>query len=191
MINARYDKNGNIILDLKLIGNCKEKKVKTLLDTGFSGALAIPVDVGCEIGLEGVGDAQVIVASGEAIPVPIFLGKVEIGDEKIECIYIVLPGSNEVLIGMELVKNYNVQFHGAKRLIKIKKAEAREKVEEIEPSVTPPSEAPMPIPVPPYPPAPEEVPSSITIPSPVSIPIPAPTDRMQALKQTLREVVPR
>ncbi|MEA2037158.1 MAG: aspartyl protease family protein, partial [Nanoarchaeota archaeon] len=113
MIAARYDQNGNIILDLKLIGTCGEKKVKVLMDTGFSGALAIPVSTGCEIGLEGVGEAQVIVASGESIPVPIFLGKLKIGDEIIECLYIVLPGSNEVLIGMEIIKDYNVQFHGA------------------------------------------------------------------------------
>lgn len=181
MIKARYDDHGNIILDLKLIGRCGDKKLKTLLDTGFSGALAIPVSVGCEIGLEAVGDAHVIVASGEAIPVPIFLGKVEIGDEIIECIYIVLPGSNEVLIGMEILKDFNVEFHGVKRLITIKKAAVEEvkTVEEIEPSVTPPPEAPMPIPTAPIPSLAEE------------IPIPAPTDRMQALKETLREVVPR
>lgn len=179
MINAKYDEHGNIILDLKLIGNCNEKKVKVLMDTGFSGALAIPVDIGCEIGLEGVGDAHVIVASGEAIPVPIFLGKVEIGDEIIECIYIVLPGSNEVLIGMDIIRDYNVQFHGAKRTITIKKAavEAAKTVEEIEPTVPP--TPPMPIPTAPIPSLAEEV------------PIPAPTDRMQALKETLREVVPR
>ena len=183
MINARYDEHGNIILNLELIGTCGEKKVKTLLDTGFSGALAIPVDVGCEIGLESVGDAQVIVASGEAIPVPIFLGKVKIGDEVVECIYIVLPGSNEVLIGMDIIRDYNVQFHGAKRTITIKKAtaEAIGKVEEIEPSVTPPPEVPMPIPTPP----------SVEVPAePITIPAP-PTDRMQTLKETLREVVPR
>lgn len=180
MINARYDSNGNIILDLKLIGRCGNKKVKTLLDTGFSGALAIPVSVGCEIGLESVGDAQVIVASGEAIPVPIFLGKIEIGDEVIECIYIVLHGSNEVLIGMDIIQDYNVEFHGAKRTITIKKAEAEaaKSIEEIEPTVPP--TPPMPIPAPPIPLLAEE------------IPIPAtPTDRMQALKETLREVVPR
>ena len=183
MIKARYDDHGNIILDLKLIGTCNEKKVEALLDTGFSGALAIPVDAGCEIGLEGVGDAHVIVASGEAIPVPIFLGKVEIGPEIIECIYIVLPGSNEVLIGMEILKTYNVEFFGARKIISIKKAEVVQKVEEIEPSVvatpTPPPEAPMPIPAGPEP--------------PIEVPIAAPvaTDRMQALKNTLREVVPR
>jgi clan AA aspartic protease len=180
MIKARYDSNGNIILDLKLIGTCGDKKVKVLMDTGFSGALAIPVDIGCEIGLESVGDAHVIVASGEAIPVPIFLGKVEIGDEVIECIYIVLPGSNEVLIGMEVIRDYNVQFHGAKRTISIKKAEAEamQKVEEIEPTVPP--TPPMPIPTPPIPSLAEEVPIPAT-----------PTDRMQTLKETLRGVVPR
>jgi len=166
---------------LKLIGTCGEKKVKTLMDTGFSGALAIPVDVGCEIGLESVGDAQVIVASGESISVPLFLGKVKIGDDIIECIYIVLSGSNEVLIGMEIIRDFNVEFHGARRTISIKKAETIQKVEEIEPSVTPPPEVPMPIPTAP----------SVEVPAePITIPAP-PTDRMQALKETLREVVPR
>jgi len=172
MIAARYDSNGNIILDLVLKGTCGEKKANVLMDTGFSGALAIPISVGCEIGLEGVGEAQVVVASGEVIPAPIFLGKVQIGDETIECIYIILSGSNEVLIGMELMKNYNVQFHGAQRTITIKKAgvKAIEKVEEIEPSVV----------ATPLPPPPEAIPAPMTE-----------VGRMQTLKDTLREVVPR
>ena len=184
MIQARYDTNGNIILDLNLIGTCNEKKVKVLMDTGFSGALAIPIDIGCEIGLEGVGDAQVIVASGEAIPVPIFLGKVEIGDEKIECIYIVLPGSNEVLIGMELVKNYNVEFHGARRTITIKKAEAIEKAEVIEETMIEPSVIAPLI-------SPSAAPSLEVVATEPIVKAEEKGDRMQALKETLREVVPR
>jgi len=181
MIDARYDEDGNIILNLKLIGTCGDKKAQVLMDTGFSGALAIPVSIGCEIGLEGVGDAQVIVASGEVVPVPIFLGKIEIGDEIIECIYIVLAGSTEVLIGMEILKGYSVSFFGDKKAISVNKAEAIEKVEAIEPSVVvappPPPEAPIPIPQPPSQPLAEST--------------PAPSDRMQTLKETLREVVPR
>lgn len=187
MIQARYDEHGNIILDLKLIGRCGEKTVKTLMDTGFSGSLAIPISVGCEIGLEPVGNAKVIVASGEAIPVPIFLGRVLIGEDEIDSIYIVLPGSDEVLLGMGVIKDYDVAFHGAKRTITIKKGavEAAEEIEGtmIEPSVPIPSISPMTAPSP-----------SLEVIAPTTEPteeVEEKGDRMQALKQTLREVVPR
>lgn len=186
MIRARYDEHGNIILDLKLIGRCGNKTVKTLLDTGFTGSLAIPVSVGCEIGLEPVGEAKVIVASGEAIPVPLFLGRIVIGEDEIDSIYIVLSGLEEVLIGMGVIRDYNVEFHGAKRTITIKKAEAIEKAEVIEETLIEPSVIASLI-------SPSAAPS-VEVTAAATEPIlkaEEESDRMQALKETLREVVPR
>ena len=172
MIEARYNEDGSIILDLKLIGKCNDKVVTTLMDTGFSGAIALPVSLGCELGLEPVGDASVIVASGEVVDTPIFIGKLEIGGDIKDCIFIVLSGSSEVLLGMEIVKDYNVEFHGAQRKISIQKAAGIKKAEErlaIEPT-----EAPAPVEPVVEPPPPE-----------------VPKERVTTLKKTLREVVGR
>ena len=177
MIEARYNEEGSIILDLKLIGKCNDKVVTTLLDTGFSGAIAIPISIGCELGLEPVGDASVIVASGEVIDTPIFIGKLEIGGDIKDCIFIVLAGSTEVLLGMEVVKDYNVEFHGAQRKISIQKAAGTKAavaeevtVAAIEPTVTAP----------------------ITPATTKTVePAPKPKERVEALKKTLREVITR
>jgi clan AA aspartic protease len=167
MITAEFDTRGSIIVDVTLIGKCGEKKKKVLLDTGFSGSIAIPLSIGCEIGLESIGNGRVILASGETTAVPIFAGKIRIGADEKDCVYLIMAGADEVLLGMDIIKDYNVQFHGAKRTIRINRSEeAIEKAEEI-------VEAIMPV----------QVIREVVIPEQKS--------RVQILKQTLREVVPR
>ena len=168
MIAAEYDTRGSIIIDVTLIGKCGEKKKKVLLDTGFSGAIAIPISIGCEIGLQSVGNGRVILASGETTAVPIFAGKIRIGTDEKDCVYLIMAGADEVLLGMEIIKDYNVQFHGAEKAIRISRGEAKlvQKAEEI-------VEAIMPV----------QVIEEVVIPEKKS--------RMEILKQTLREVVPR
>jgi clan AA aspartic protease len=168
MIAAEYDTRGSIIVDVTLIGKCSEKKKKVLLDTGFSGSLAIPISLGCELGLESLGNGRVILASGEVVIVSLFAGKLRIGEDEKECVYLVLAGTDEVLLGMDIIKDYNVQFHGAKKTIQISRGEAKlvQKAEEI-------IEAIMPI---------QKIEEVV---------IPEKKSRMEILKQTLREVVPR
>jgi predicted aspartyl protease len=167
MIAAEYDTRGSILVDVTLIGKCDEKEKKVLLDTGFSGSLAIPLSLGCELGLESLGDGRVILASGAITTVPLFAGKIRMGPDEKECVYILMAGADEVLLGMSIIKDYNVQFHGAKRAIRINRSEeAIEKAEEI-------VEAIMPV----------QIIEEVVIPQGKS--------RMEILKQTLREVVPR
>jgi clan AA aspartic protease len=170
MVSAEYDTRGSIIVDVTLIGKCSEKKKKVLLDTGFSGSLAIPVSLGCEIGLESVGNGRVILASGETRAVPIFAGKIRIGADEKDCVYLIMAGADEVLLGMDIIKDYTVQFHGAERTIRIARGEAMD-VEKAEKEI----EAIMPV----------------QVIKEVVIPEEARKSRMEILKQTLREVVPR
>jgi hypothetical protein len=80
-----------------------------------------------------------------------------------------MAGADEVLLGMSIIKDYNVQFHGAKRAIRINRSEeAIEKAEEIVEAIMPVQKI-------------EEVVS----------PEEGRKSRMDILKQTLREVVPR
>jgi hypothetical protein len=70
---------------------------------------------------------------------------------------------------MDIIKDYNVQFHGAKRTIQINRIEETEAIEKAEEKV----EAIMPI---------QKIEEVV---------IPERKSRMEILKQTLREVVPR
>jgi len=172
MVSAEYDTRGSIIVEVTLIGKCGEKKKKVLLDTGFSGAIAIPLSIGCEIGLQSVGNGRVILASGETTAVPIFAGKIRIGTDEKDCVYLVMAGADEVLLGMDIIKDYDVQFHGAKRTIRIARGEEAEEEAAVAAEI---EEAIMPV----------QVIEEIVIPQEEQ------KSRMEILKQTLREVVPR
>ncbi len=172
MIPAEYDTRGSIIIDVTLIGKCAEKKKKVLLDTGFSGSIAIPVSVGCELGLDSVGNGRVILASGETRPVPIFAGKIRIGTDEKECVYLIMAGADEVLLGMGVIKDYDVRFHGATRTIRIARGEEAEEEAAVAAEI---EEAIMPL----------QVIEEVVIPEAKQ------KSRMDILKQTLREVVPR
>ena len=167
MIPAEYDTRGSIIVELTLIGECGEIKKKALLDTGFSGSIAIPLSIGCEIGLQSVGNGRVILASGETVAVPIFAGKIRIGADEKDCVYLIMAGADEVLLGMDIIKDYDVQFHGAKRTIRIARGEEAEEAAEIEEAIMP-----------------------MQVIEEVVIPEEKQKSRMDILKQTLREVVP-
>jgi clan AA aspartic protease len=168
MIPAEFDTRGSIIVELTLIGKCSERKKKVLLDTGFSGSIAIPISIGCELGLESVGNGRVILASGETTAVPIFAGKIRIGTDEKDCVYLIMAGADEVLLGMDIIKDYDVQFHGAKRTIRIARGKAIEKAEEEIEAIMP-----------------------VQVIEEVVIPQEEQKSRMDILKQTLREVVPR
>jgi hypothetical protein len=81
-----------------------------------------------------------------------------------------MVGADEVLLGMNILRDYNVQFHGAKKAIQISRGEVKpvQKAEEIVEAIMPTE-------------AIEEVVS----------PEEGRKSRMDILKQTLREVVPR
>ena len=168
MVSAEFDTRGSIIVEVTLIGKCGEKKKKVLLDTGFSGAIAIPLSIGCEIGLQSVGSGRVILASGETRAVPIFAGKIRIGTDEQDCVYLIMAGADEVLLGMDIIKDYDVQFHGAKRTIRIARGEDAGEAAEIEEAIMP-----------------------VQVIEEIVIPQEERKSRMEILKQTLREVVPR
>ena len=122
MIPIRYD-NGNIVIETTLIGICKELKAKLLVDTGFSSSLAVPISVACQIGLSPVGVGRVQLADGSVITLPIFLGKVKIGDKIIDTTYLVLSEeSKECLVGMELLAPYKISFHAAAKRVTIEES---------------------------------------------------------------------
>jgi len=172
MIHAEYDARGSILVDTTVIGKCGEKQVKALMDTGFSGAIAIPLSLGCVVGLDSIGNGRVVLASGETTTVPIFAGKLRIGTDEKDCAFLIMAGANETLLGMEVIKDYNVQFHGENRTIRIARSGIAEEEKAIEPPAIKAEESVMPM----------QVIEEVVIPQ---------ENRMEILKQTLREVVPR
>ena len=122
-IPTRFDAQRNIIMDVTLIGTCREKKTNLILDTGFSLSLAVPISIACEIGLVPSGVGRVRLADGSVITLPIFLGKIKIGDKIIDTTYLVLSEeSRECLIGMELLAPYKISFHAKAKRVTIEES---------------------------------------------------------------------
>lgn len=111
-IAASYDKEGNIIIPATLIGRCDKKDVNLIVDTSFPSYAAIPTSVAVQIGLSFVG-------IDEITNIPVFLGKIKIGDKIIDSTYLVLPGESECYIGMSLLAPYQVSFCSSKKEVSI------------------------------------------------------------------------
>lgn len=111
-IAASYDKEGNIIIPATLIGRCDKKDVNLIVDTSFPSYAAIPTSVAVQIGLSFVG-------IDELTNIPVFLGKIKIGDKIIDSTYLVLPGESECYIGMSLLAPYHVSFCSSKKEVSI------------------------------------------------------------------------
>jgi len=119
-IPANFDEQGNIRIPVKLIGLCRERNVSLILDSGFSGNITCPISLACAIGLKPQGVGSVQLADGSIITLPIFLGKVKIGDKIIDTTYLVLSEeSKECLVGMELLAPYKITFHADKKEVSI------------------------------------------------------------------------
>lgn len=111
-IAASFDKEGNIIIPATLIGRCDKKDVNFIVDTSFPSYAAVPISVAVQIGLSFVG-------IDELTNIPVFLGKVKIGDKIRDTTYLVLGEGSECYIGMSLLAPYQVTFCSSKKEVSI------------------------------------------------------------------------
>lgn len=119
MITAGYDELGSLVFDAALIGTCNRVSKKVIIDTGFSGDIALPVSVACAIGLTPAGAGRIALADGTIITVPLFMGKIEVGGEVRDAIYMVVEGTEEVLVGMGFLERYKICFYSGKKEIEM------------------------------------------------------------------------
>lgn len=119
-IPAHFDERRNIRIPIKLIGTCDELAVNSLFDTGFSGNVACPISVACAIGLKPQGVGSVQLADGSVVTMPVFIGKVKIGNNIIDTTYLVLSEeTKECLVGMDLMSPYEINFLAAEKKVAI------------------------------------------------------------------------
>ena len=82
------------------------RSVEALLDTGFSGAVSLPLDVVEELGLEGSGDQMVNLADGSEIRVDVYIGFIGFAGERYRCA--VLATGDIPTVGMHLLQGMKV-----------------------------------------------------------------------------------
>lgn len=69
------------------------------VDTGFSGGIALPQEIIEQLNLEPAAEATFILATGEKVTLPIYLGQAKIKDTLIETWFV--PG--DYLLGMDFL----------------------------------------------------------------------------------------
>lgn len=92
LFNARLDDEGHLVLS-------EDGNLSLTVDTGFSGGIALPLEVIEIMGLKLVDFDTFKLATEEVVELPVFLGKVFLKNEEIETWFI--PGDS--LLGMEFM----------------------------------------------------------------------------------------
>ncbi len=90
--NGLVDDNGTLILQ-------QDGDFSLTVDTGFSGGIALPEEILDEMDVELIDFGIFRLATGDEVELPVFWGKVVVGDCEIETWFI--PGDS--LLGMEFI----------------------------------------------------------------------------------------
>ena len=102
--------NDTIELEVALSGDFGSVKAWAVLDTGFSGDVVCDLNRAMRLGLQPVGTGGVTLADGSVVNVPLFYGRIQLGTEVVrEAIFIII--GDEILIGMNTIRDYPVSFH--------------------------------------------------------------------------------
>ncbi len=98
------------VMEVTVIGACKEYTYEAIIDTGFTNDLVVPVSVAIMVGLEKVGAGRISFADGSSSVIELYSGRVRLGSRVFECT--VFPMGSEVLIGMGLLSQYTLCVGG-------------------------------------------------------------------------------
>jgi len=91
-------------LELKVIGEASTVDIPFVLDTGFDGALCLPVGIAVPLGLRLKGVQDIEYADGVVKRELVFLGRVIIDGQEVE-VDIFLTDSKDALMGTQLLAN--------------------------------------------------------------------------------------
>lgn len=110
------DSSGDPVIETTIIGSRGQIKVVALIDTGFSGAICIPVKLTIQLGLELISEVTVEYADGTRKDELVFSGKM-VWDEDTKDIEIYLTRSEDLLIGKELFNDGVLEINFIKRAV--------------------------------------------------------------------------
>jgi len=119
-IEGDIDSNNTLWVKLDVIGEAGKKTMPVFIDTGFSGELAIPLQIAVPLGLKLSGAATSRLADGAEIRQMLFSAKISWGTQKRPVTVHVMPGDVNASIGCALLHGYvlHADFENKQLIIK-------------------------------------------------------------------------
>ena len=120
MIIGFVNESDEPVVEVKLDLGKEKRAVNAVIDTGFNGYISVPRKLIDESNWDFLGIEEYELASGELMREKVFLGRIEIGMEKL-AVFILSSNSSDTLIGTKLLRNRLLIINFADKTLKIEK----------------------------------------------------------------------
>ena len=120
MIIGFVNESDEPVVEVKLDLGKEKRLVNAVIDTGFNGYISVPKKLIDRSDWDFLGIEEYELASGELMRERVFLGRIEIGTEKLVA-FILSSNSSDALIGTKLLKNRLLTINFANKTLKIEK----------------------------------------------------------------------
>lgn len=109
---------------IEFVGLRRSEQLMAIVDTGFDGAVCLPISVAVTLGLELVGWEFVQYADGRIARELLFRGVVQFQNSAHE-VNISLTESEEALVGLELLRGYEMVLDGDTHQVRFRRKRVR------------------------------------------------------------------
>jgi len=120
MIIGFVNESDEPVIEVKLDLGKEKRAVNAVIDTGFNGYISVPKKLIDESDWDFLGIEEYELASGELMRERVFLGRIEIGTEKL-AVFVLSNNSSDTLVGTKLLRNRLLIINFADKTLKIEK----------------------------------------------------------------------
>ena len=111
-------------VEIEVMGLRRSQQITAIVDTGFDGAICLPISFAVALGLELVGWEFVQYADGRIARELLFRGTVRFQDSVRE-VNISLTEGDEALVGLEMLRGYKMVLDGDTHHVRFQRKRAR------------------------------------------------------------------
>jgi len=108
LVLGTFDEYGNATVSIRVAGDSGSKNYPAIIDTGFSGFVALPLVEMIELGLSTQGAANVTLGDGSIISNLVSTGTVTLGTQVESGTILLDETSTDVLVGMAFLREFKM-----------------------------------------------------------------------------------
>ncbi len=129
---GHFDKSGNACLEFHLCGTKHDEpgvEYSGIIDTGFTGFIQLPLQHAFSLGLPSESTVTVQYADGSKSVCLTALAKVTFADKLETGVVILAPNANDILIGMDFLRRFNLGLFVSKKKVVVIPEDALEEIQ--------------------------------------------------------------